>query len=100
MHFQGCASEPPQKRRNMKAQEYQKLDHGLYRINWKSGGFSLASVGSDHSGTRWYAPTNWCGFAPHKNNCPCTDWRKVESVELLFTKTWEGGENYDIKKHF
>ena len=85
----------------MKKAEYQKLDHGLYRINWKTGGFSLASVGSDHSGTRWYAPTNWVGFAPHKNNCPCTDWRPVASVELLFTQTYVGGERYSvITQHF
>ncbi len=36
-----------------------KMKHGLYRIHWKSGGSSLASVGSMHNGDRWIAPTNW-----------------------------------------
>jgi len=82
--------------------EAKDLAHGLYRINWKSGGFSLASVGSTHNGTRWYAPTNWVGFSPSPNNCPCTDWRAVESVDLLFSQTHVGGEQYNdaIQKHF
>ena len=32
---------------------------GLYRIYWKSGGYSLASVGYTYNGTRWIAPSNW-----------------------------------------
>ncbi len=55
----------------------QKLQHGLYRIYWKDGGNSLASVGSDASGTRWFAPTNWAA------SIPCNDWSDVERVELL-----------------
>ena len=33
--------------------------HGLYKIYWKSGGSSLASIGSLSCGARWFAPTNW-----------------------------------------
>lgn len=32
---------------------------GAYRVYWKSGGNSLATVGNMHDGTRWIAPTNW-----------------------------------------
>ena len=33
--------------------------HGIYKIYWKSGGSSLASIGSMHNGERWIAPINW-----------------------------------------
>lgn len=36
-------------------------DHGLYRVHWKSGSSSLASIGSMHNGDRWISPTNWTG---------------------------------------
>jgi len=54
--------------------EAQALDHGIYRIHWKSGGWSLASVGSTASGERWFAPTNWIA------GIPCTDWKDVDHV--------------------
>ena len=83
----------------MTSAEAQKLDHGLYAIYWKMGGFSLASVGSTYSGKRWYAPTNWVGFKPSERNTPATDWIRVERVELLFSMTWVGGDRYDITRH-
>lgn len=49
------------------------LRHGLYILNWRDGGSSLASVGSDSAGNRWYAPTNWI-------EVPGFDWHKIESV--------------------
>tara|TARA_Y100000310_G_C20598360_1_gene771697 strand:+ start:227 stop:601 length:375 start_codon:yes stop_codon:yes gene_type:complete len=55
---------------------------GLYRIFWKSGGTSLASVGQTHDGTRWFAPCNWTG----KNENPLvasTDWKLVSRFELI-----------------
>jgi len=33
--------------------------HGLYKVFWSSGGFSLAAIGSLRDGQRWIAPTNW-----------------------------------------
>ena len=38
--------------------EFMNCDLGLYRIHWKSGGTSLASVGMTYE-ERWLAPTNW-----------------------------------------
>ncbi len=43
----------------MTQREAKKLAHGLYVLEWKDGGYSLASVGSDSAGRRWFAPTNW-----------------------------------------
>lgn len=53
------------------------INHGLYRIFWKEGGSSLAAVGSDASGRRWYQPTNWISG-------PGFDWTKVSHVYRLY----------------
>ena len=59
--------------------EVQNLDHGLYMIYWKSGGESLAAVGSMANGDRWMSPINWV--------TPGTDsikyWHQVEKVDFL-----------------
>lgn len=67
----------------MKKDEVDKLEHGVYIINWKSGGQSLAAVGSLNNGTRWYAPTNWCSQTP--KGIGCTDWSLISTVVLLET---------------
>ena len=46
----------------MKREEVNKLGHGLFTIYWKSGGQSLAAVGSLHDGTPWFAATNWTAY--------------------------------------
>ena len=61
----------------MKKQDVKKLEHGLYRLHWKSGGSSLASVGSTTSGDRWMAPINWVNVGSTLH------WKLVESAELL-----------------
>lgn len=33
--------------------------NGLYKVHWKSGGYSLASIGRDTKGDIWIAPSNW-----------------------------------------
>ena len=66
----------------MNKKEVSKLPHGLYRLDWKSGGHSLAAVGSLHSGARWYAPTNWT--SPDKiKGVVSADWRPVLRAQLL-----------------
>jgi hypothetical protein len=55
-----------------------KLHHGLYEVFWKSGGMSLAAVGSRCDGSRWLAPTNWIGF-----DDPAMAWHMVECVKLI-----------------
>lgn len=57
----------------MTRREVEKLNHGLYRLHWKEGGCSLASVGSNERGDRWYAATNW-------TTVPWFDWTKVQRV--------------------
>lgn len=59
---------------------HNRLPQGLYKIYWKEGGSSLASVGSLNDGTRWYAPCNWTG---ENEFVACTDWDEVERVELI-----------------
>lgn len=74
----------------------QTIPHGLYNIYWKdNGGVSLAAVGSDSSGKRWLAPTNWVSGSTF-------DWSRVSAVErvdvpfhsenIVLTRTKENGE--------
>lgn len=55
------------------------IDHGLYIILWATGGYSLAAVGSDDSGKRWFAATNWVSG-------PSFDWSDVSAVVPVLTK--------------
>lgn len=57
--------------------ETKKLARGIYRLHWKSGGSSLAAVGSNERGDRWIAPTNWI------NAGSTLHWKLVERAELL-----------------
>jgi len=61
----------------MNQRQIRKLGHGIYLLKWKSGGDSLASVGSDYTGRRWFAPTNWIA------GIPCFDWWMVKDVEPM-----------------
>lgn len=71
----------------MTTEEVQKLNHGLYRIFWTEdagGGMSLASVGSLHDGSRWFAPTNWTSATSVKVIGSSHEaWRNVERVEKI-----------------
>jgi len=62
----------------MTKRQAQKLRHGLYRIWWKSGGNSLASVGSMRNGDRWLAPTNWIDERKHTDM-----WDKVQKITAI-----------------
>lgn len=65
----------------MKKKQAQQLGHGLCVIHWKEqhgGGSSMASVGSDTKGRRWFAATNWLVV-------PCFDWRAVKRVVWVKT---------------
>jgi hypothetical protein len=65
--------------------DVQKLYHGCYRIFWKSGGYSIAAVGSLPDGTRWMAPTNWVGFTLDKDQM-ISSWEEVSHVEFIVGK--------------
>lgn len=65
----------------MTKEQVAALQHGLYIIYWKEangGGHSMAAVGSDSGGRRWYAATNWI-------TVPSFDWRPVSHVGRVCT---------------
>lgn len=61
----------------MKREKVQRLEHGLYKIRWKDGGYSLAAVGSLSNGQRWMAPTNWICIGEN------VSWKMVKKVKLI-----------------
>jgi hypothetical protein len=65
----------------MTIRETQKLVLGLYWVNWKDGGQSLAAVGQTADGKRWLAPCNWLGY--NLKTFRADLWRKVAYVELI-----------------
>ena len=82
----------------MTKKQVAKLEHGIYKIYWRGegGDYSLAAVGSDSAGRRWFAPTNWLAV-------PSFDWRKVEDAVPLLKKPptnfvpWRGAMKREIK---
>jgi hypothetical protein len=66
---------------DMKLEHANALDIGIYKLYWKSGGYSIATVGMASDGRRWMAPVNWCG-APLDSDI---HWLDVESVDLVVT---------------
>lgn len=53
---------------------------GLYRVHWKSGGTSLASIGMGSNGDRWIAPTNWLRPA---TVAEAGEWGDIERIEPI-----------------
>lgn len=53
--------------------EVDKLGLGLYILYWKTGGNSLASVGQNAAGNKWFSPVNWI-------TVPGWDWSIVDKV--------------------
>ena len=51
---------------------------GLYKVYWKTGGMSFASIGMNPDGSRWLAPTNW--LTPS-----LWSWESVEYIENIET---------------
>lgn len=73
----------------MSKREARKLKHGVYRIFYKGHGssYSLASVGSDESGDKWFAPANWIDKKKgHILTLPSYHWSLVTRVELIEAK--------------
>lgn len=66
----------------MEQSDVQRFKHGLYKLFWKDGGSSLASVGSNIYGRRWFAPTNWV-------TVPSFNWEPVLTVELVMSTSSE-----------
>ncbi len=66
--------------------------HGLAELFWKSGGSSLASIGSDGAGRRWYAPTNWI-------TVPGYNWRLVKAIRKIESTLIDDGETDALASH-
>jgi hypothetical protein len=61
-----------------------KLEYGVYRLHWKEGGSSLAAVGGDEAGWRWYAPCNWVTHPVSRDGGRIlSDWASVASAVLI-----------------
>ncbi len=67
----------------MKNKEVQKLKHGVYRLHWKSGGYSLATVGSLENGNRWFACANWVSGSDEGIAASGEDWKTVKKAVLI-----------------
>lgn len=59
------------------------LTHGVYKIYWKGGGKSLASIGYTYDGTNWFAPCNWTTESNTKPLVASTDWGKIKKIKLI-----------------
>ena len=66
----------------MKTKDFRKLELGAYRIYWKSGGSSIATIGMTWDGGRWIAPSNWISPASWEKDVSDTI-RKISSVSLI-----------------
>lgn len=64
----------------MKRKDVAELKHGLYRVYWKSGPYSLAAIGSNSAGEKWLAPTNWIKVCHHTTQ---KIWKHVKMVKRL-----------------
>lgn len=70
----------------MSKKEVQNLKHGLYEVYWKSGGSSLAAIGSLRCGKRWIAPINWVSDINSNNKLVGYKrrvWRDVKRVVVI-----------------
>lgn len=75
----------------VKREQVQNLKHGLYRVQWKEGGESLAAVGSKYNGDRWLCCANWTS-PPGQGTDASGDeiWSKVEKVFLYLEVNYDG----------
>lgn len=72
----------------MTRKETKNLENGLYRLHWKAGEYSLASVGRCADGTTWFAPANWVRSASKvAGDIGSTNWRMVSHAIRLHDET-------------
>lgn len=65
----------------MKKSNARKLPCGVYRLHWRAGGSSLASVGRLDGGITWFAPSNWHPARPEE--IVSVEWTLVFKVEPI-----------------
>lgn len=63
------------------------MQHGVYRIYWDASSTSVAVVGSDYSGRRWFACSNWTAQNAETGVVQYFDeWEEhIEKIELITT---------------
>lgn len=75
---------------------------GVYRIWWKDGGESVASVGQDDAGELWYVPSNWLLNRNYSTFCRVTgvgwDWDKVKCAKLLMNQKGDDGAIAELRR--
>lgn len=59
------------------------LKHGVYKIYWKGGGSSLASIGMTYNGINWFAPCNWTSEDNEHPQIASTNWKMVKKIKLI-----------------
>lgn len=75
----------------MKDKHVRKLKNGLYRVYWKDGGVSMASVGATPDGGRWLAPCNWTH--PTSDQIEWVNVKRMEYFQPHESNGWEPTEN-------
>ncbi len=73
----------------MNQKELRTKPLGVYRLYWKDGGMSVASVGALYDGRRWFAPANWT--SKWAEGIASTNWRLVEKMELIEEWQYDAG---------
>ena len=69
----------------MKVTRIEELTIGVYKIKWKGGGSSLASIGCDAQGRLWMAPSNWINMdKTYIDNCL----EGIKYFKLIKAKKW------------
>lgn len=64
--------------------QQEKVKPGVYRVFWKSGGSSLASIGMTEDGERWIAPINWVVPAVKTAGSPKQSaWGDVDRLQAI-----------------
>lgn len=67
------------------------LRDGVYVLYWVSGGLSVAAVGSNEAGDKWFTPTNWI-------TVPSYDWSTVDSADLITTQELERESRHEQQR--
>jgi hypothetical protein len=71
----------------MTQEEIAHIPDGVYRLFWNAwpgcnAGQSVAAVGTDSQGKRWFAPANWV------TGIPCFEWHKVRAISPICAQTY------------
>ena len=61
--------------------EIMNCKYGVYKVFWRSGGHSVASIGGLYDGQRWLAPSNWT--APNGHNPTCLLMDKINDIDYM-----------------